>query len=79
MTVPADAKLLIDDAATVSKSARRVFVSPTLPAGREFTYSLKAEFTKNGKAIVVNKEVTVKAGAEIAVTMEEGLANVVSR
>ena len=56
-----------------------MFVSPTLPAGREFTYSLKAEFTKNGKPVVVSKEVTVSAGAEIAVTMEEGLASVASR
>jgi uncharacterized protein (TIGR03000 family) len=79
VSVPADAKLLIDDAATTSTSTRRVFVSPTLPAGREFSYSLKAEFTKNGKSVVVTKEVIVRAGAEINVTMEDGLASIASR
>jgi uncharacterized protein (TIGR03000 family) len=78
VTLPAEAKLLIDDAATTSTSSRRVFVSPSLPAGREFTYSLKAEFTKNGKPVVVNKEVTVRAGAEINVSIDE-LAGVASR
>jgi uncharacterized protein (TIGR03000 family) len=79
VTLPADAKLLIDDAATISSSARRVFVSPALQAGREYTYSLKAEFTKNGKTVVVSKDINVTAGAEIAVTMEETLAGVASR
>jgi uncharacterized protein (TIGR03000 family) len=79
VSLPANAKLLIDDAATASTSARRVFVSPTLPVGQDFTYSLKAEFTKNGKPVVVSKEVTVRAGAEINVTIEEGLASVASR
>ena len=79
VSLPAEAKLLIDNAVTTSTSTRRVFVSPTLPAGREFTYSLKAEFVKNGKPVVVNQDVIVRAGAEITVTMEEGLANVASR
>jgi uncharacterized protein (TIGR03000 family) len=79
VSLPADAKLLIDDAATTSTSGRRVFVSPALQTGREYTYSLKAEYTKDGKSVVVNKDITVTAGAEIAVTMEEGLAGVASR
>ena len=79
VTLPADAKLLIDDAATTSSSSRRVFVSPALQSGREYTYSLKAEFTKNGKSVVVSKDINVTAGAEIAVTMEETLAGVASR
>jgi uncharacterized protein (TIGR03000 family) len=79
VTVPADAKLLIDDAATVSTSTRRVFVSPNLPAGREFSYTLKATYTKDGKPVVVTKDVAVRAGAEISVTMEADLASVASR
>jgi uncharacterized protein (TIGR03000 family) len=79
VSVPADAKVLVDDATTASTSTRRVFVSPTLPAGREFTYTLKAEYTKNGKAVVVTKDINVTAGAEITVTLEDGLADVASR
>jgi uncharacterized protein (TIGR03000 family) len=79
VNLPADAKLLIDDAATTSTSTRRIFVSPKLPVGQEFTYSLKAEFTKNGKPVVVSKEVSVRAGAEVNVTIEAAIAGVVSR
>jgi len=79
VSVPADAKLLIDDAVTASTSTRRVFISPALPVGREFTYTLKATYTKDGKPVVVSKDVTVRAGAEIAVTMEAGLVGVASR
>jgi uncharacterized protein (TIGR03000 family) len=79
VSLPADAKLTIDDATTVSTSTRRVFVSPELPAGREFTYTLKAEYTKNGKPVLVTRDVAVRAGAEVAVTIEEGLAGIASR
>ncbi len=79
VSVPAEATLTIDDAATASKAARRVFVSPSLPAGREFVYTLKAEFSKDGKPVIVTRDVTVTAGAEIEVTLDTGLAGVASR
>jgi uncharacterized protein (TIGR03000 family) len=79
VSLPADAKLFVDDAATVSTSSRRSFVSPTLPVGREFSYTLKAQYTKDGKPVVVTKDVAVRAGAEIEVTMDANLAGVASR
>lgn len=79
VTLPADAKLTIDGAATVSTTARRVFVSPELPAGREFVYTLQAEIVKDGKPVVTTRDVTVRAGAEVAVTLEAGLTGVASR
>ena len=42
VSLPADATLTIDDAATVSTSSLRVFTSPILPNGRDFHYTLKA-------------------------------------
>src|SRR5262249_32737765 len=79
VSLPANAKLTIDDSMTASTSAHRVFVSPALPIGREFSYTLKAEFTKDGKPFVVSKDVAVRAGAEVEVTFEASLTGVASR
>jgi uncharacterized protein (TIGR03000 family) len=79
VSLPTDARLTIDDAATVSTSARRVFTSPDLPAGREFHYTLKAEFRRDGKPVVVSKQITVRAGEETDVTLEADASGVASK
>jgi uncharacterized protein (TIGR03000 family) len=79
VTLPADARLTIDDTATVSTSARRVFVSPELAPGREYSYTLKAEWLQNGKTMMVTKMVNVSAGNEANVTIEAEAARVASR
>lgn len=77
VSLPADAKLTIDDAATVSTSERRIFVSPNLPTGQEFHYTLKAEVQVDGKAQQVTKVVTVRAGeqTEIQLAAPVGVAS----
>ncbi|MGH9677563.1 MAG: TIGR03000 domain-containing protein, partial [Candidatus Acidiferrum sp.] len=79
VTLPAEAKLTIDDAVTTSTSTRRVFISPELPVGREFHYTLKAEYVKDGKAIVLSKEATVRAGEETTISMDANQTSVASR
>ncbi len=80
VTLPADARLTIDDEATASSTERRVFVSPELAPGREFSYTLKAEWVRDGKTIVISKRITVSAGNESKVTLEaEQPADVASR
>jgi uncharacterized protein (TIGR03000 family) len=79
VSLPADAKLTIDDAATVSTSATRVFTSPALPVGQEFHYTLKAEFVRDGKTAASSKEITVRAGEETRVNLEDSTAGVASR
>lgn len=69
VSLPTDAKLTIDDAATSSTSDQRVFVTPDLPAGQEFHYTLKAEVTVNGKPEVVSQVIAVRAGEETKVTL----------
>ncbi len=71
VSLPADAKLSIDDAATVSTTATRVFTSPELPVGQDFHYTLKAEYARDGKPVVSSKEITVRAGEQTRVNMEE--------
>jgi len=73
--LPADAKLTIDGNATTSTSDRRVFVSPTLEAGQEYYYSLKAEI--NGQ--VKEERVSVKAGQEVNVAIDFAAASVASK
>jgi len=60
--LPADAKLLIDNEATVSTGANRIFQSPALAPEREYQYTLRAEVVRNGKPIKAEQVVTVKAG-----------------
>jgi uncharacterized protein (TIGR03000 family) len=79
VSLPANATLTIDDAATASTASPRVFTSPVLPAGRDFHYTLKAQIVRDGKTVVVSKEVTVRAGQTTRATMEAGLASVASR
>jgi uncharacterized protein (TIGR03000 family) len=59
VNVPADARLTIDGEATTSTSTQRVFVSPAINPGREYHYTLKAEFQKDGKMVSVSKNIAV--------------------
>ena len=80
VSVPVDARLSIDGAATPSISTQRVFVSPALSFGREYHYTLQAEFVQEGKVVTVSKEVAVKAGDETQVRFDAGsVATVASR
>jgi uncharacterized protein (TIGR03000 family) len=80
VNVPADARLTIDGEATTSTSTQRVFVSPTLNAGREYHYTLKAEFVKDGKVVKLSKEIAVRAGNETRVQFAaDGQTEIASR
>ncbi len=70
VSLPADAKLLIDGNETTSETARRVFETPALQAGREFEYTLQAKVVRDGKTEVITQQVTVRAGEETVVRME---------
>jgi uncharacterized protein (TIGR03000 family) len=67
--LPADAKLLIDNAATNSTGGSRAFQSPTLSPGKDYHYTLKAEVVRDGKPVQVERVVDVKAGQITQVTL----------
>lgn len=69
VSLPADAKLMIDDYATMSTSGVRTFSSPVLPAGREFVYSLKAVVVQDGRSVSTTRDVTVRAGETVNVAL----------
>jgi uncharacterized protein (TIGR03000 family) len=69
VSLPADAKLTVDGEATASTSGRRVFVSPALPTGQSYHYTLQAEVVVDGKSVTVSKTVAVRAGEQSEVTL----------
>jgi uncharacterized protein (TIGR03000 family) len=79
VSLPADATLRVDDYTTTSKSATRVFVSPTLDAGKEFFYTLTGEIQRDGKPVVATKRITVRAGEETRVALEFPVAVIASK
>jgi len=79
VSLPADAKLLVDDYATTSTSDTRVFVSPNLNPGTEYHYQLTAEVLRDGQKVTTSKQVTVRAGEETRVRVEFPVASVASR
>ena len=58
VAVPADAKLTIDDYVARATTSERTFVSPALPVGKDFHYTLKAEFKDNGQVHTKTQTVT---------------------
>lgn len=69
VSLPADAKLTIDDHATTSTSAERTFVTPALQTGQEYHYTLTAEVTVDNKPVVFSERVTVKGGESTRITL----------
>jgi uncharacterized protein (TIGR03000 family) len=70
VSLPAEAKLTIDGAATQSTAATRVFASPELQPGNEYYYTLRAELVRDGQTVVSTKRVAVKAGDETSVSFD---------
>lgn len=69
VTLPADARLVVDGHTTQSTSAERSFITPALPTDQNFTYHLKATVTRDGRPLTVNREVTVRGGEETRVNL----------
>ena len=68
--LPAGARLLIDGQPTKQTAAERRFETPDLKAGKTYAYTLVAEFETDGKPVVREQRVEVRAGEEKAVVIE---------
>ena len=78
VSLPAEAKLMVDDHTTTSTSAQRRFASPPLQPGKDFHYTLKAEMVRDGQTVVATKEVTVRAGETTRATFTTSAGTVAS-
>jgi len=77
--LPADSKIFIDGEPTVSTGERRVFVTPPLPTGRSFSYTLKVERVQDGVTKVVTETVKVTAGRPSLVAISFPQADVAQK
>ncbi len=71
--LPADATLHVDGALTQSTGEIRNFVSPDLPAGKKFVYTLRATWKEGGKQVERERKVHVEAGLDATVDFREPL------
>jgi uncharacterized protein (TIGR03000 family) len=53
--VPAESKVFVNDLATRSTGSDRRYMSRGLAAGREYTYSVRAEIERDGKLLSETK------------------------
>lgn len=60
--MPSNAKLFVDGTEVTGTGSSRSFSTPALPRGQDFFYDLKAEITVDGKPVVEEKRVIVRAG-----------------
>ena len=72
--LPENARLTFDGESTVSTGTQRVFISPPLARGREFSYTLRSELRRGDKIVSVSKKITVRAGEETRVDLRMGYA-----
>jgi uncharacterized protein (TIGR03000 family) len=79
VSLPAQAKLTIDDLATKSTSAVRAFASPALTPGKQYYYTLKAEIVRDGRPVIDTQRVQVRAGEQTQVTFNLTAEAVASR
>jgi len=75
VTLPVDAELTFDGNATTSTSARRVFVTPALETGADYTYTLRAQVGETAQT----RTVTVRSGETTNVSFAFDAQGVASR
>jgi uncharacterized protein (TIGR03000 family) len=65
VSLPADAKVFVNDMATASTGDHRHYVSRGLRSGVAYTYKLRVEYQQDGKPAVENKLIRLRAGETI--------------
>lgn len=70
LVVPADAELWVQDVRMQQQTgAVRLFVSPALPAGRDFRYRVRATYQDQGRAMTTTRMLTIRAGERLKVDL----------
>jgi len=68
VTVPqAGARVWVDNRLTEQQGTDRLFVSPALQAGQQYSYAIRASWMENGREVSRQKTVTFSPGQEVAV------------
>lgn len=67
VNVPSSAQIWFDGVATKQTGSARTFVSPPLPAGRVFKYTILGRWVEDGQKIEQTRKIAVKGGDRITV------------
>jgi uncharacterized protein (TIGR03000 family) len=67
--VPADAQVFFDGATTTDTGSKRLFVTPALEKGKDYYYSIRADWTEDGQPVEQTRRVLVKAGSDVQVRL----------
>ena len=79
VSLPADARLTVDGAATTSTSERRTLVTPVLEGDSTYVYTMQAEITREGRVMTQSQQVTVRGGMTANVQFNFSNQSVASR
>ena len=69
VSLPANAKVFVNDAATTSTGSTRSYVSKGLKSGQTYAYRFRVEFEHDVENVVENKTVKLKAGDKVAMSI----------
>jgi uncharacterized protein (TIGR03000 family) len=67
LRVPADASVYFDDEPTRQSSSERVFDTPPLSVGKDYTYNVRVEVIRQGTVHRTTRSVDVQAGRTVTV------------
>jgi uncharacterized protein (TIGR03000 family) len=68
--LPANAILILDDYTSTSTSSTRSFVTPPLVEGKDYHYTLSAEFGRGSMNVTLKEVISVRAGKETIVDLD---------
>jgi uncharacterized protein (TIGR03000 family) len=66
---PPRAEITFEDEKTKQTGSRRLFISPPIKPGQNYTYHIKAKWTENGREVVRTRTVPVRAGERVMVDL----------
>ena len=79
VSLPADARLIVDGVATTSTAERRTLITPELEVGATYVYSMQVEVVREGRTVAQTQDVTVRGGETSNVLFQFSNQGVASR
>ena len=67
----ANAQVWFDGNATSQQGMERMFESPALQSGHNYSYTIRARWMENGKAVTRERQIQVQAGQNVSVNLRE--------
>lgn len=71
VNLPADAKVFLNGKETQSTGSKRTYVTPRLQTGKDYSYEVRAELSRDGQTVTESRRVTFQAGSRVNVSFEE--------